>query len=121
MTRRLRSQRGSALVESMIAVLLFSIGIVALLRVLGVAIKDSGDVENRAIAATVADETVGRMWVDRANLAAYEEDAAAIADLPNGTRTVEVNGNVVTVTINWQPPGEARVREHVLTATLASN
>lgn len=121
MTRRLRWQRGSALVESMIAVLLFSIGIVALLRVLGVAIKDSGDVENRAIAATVADETVGRMWVDRANLAAYEEDAAAIADLPGGTRTVEVNGNVVTVTINWQPPGEARVREHVLTARLAAN
>ena len=55
--RRHRSQRGSALVESLIAVLLFSIGIVALLRVLGVAIKDSGDVENRAIAATLADET----------------------------------------------------------------
>ncbi|MFO1405982.1 MAG: hypothetical protein U1F08_00480 [Steroidobacteraceae bacterium] len=125
MTRRRRNaagtQRGSALVEALVAVLLFSIGIVALLRVLGISVKDAGDVEYRAIAATVADEAVGRMWLDRANLASYVEDGTAIDALPNGSRTVTVAGNVVTVTINWQPPGADRMRTHTLTATLTGN
>ena len=60
--------RGFALIEALVAVLLFAIGIVALLRVLGTAVKDAGEVEYRAVAATLADATIGRMWVDRANL-----------------------------------------------------
>jgi type IV pilus assembly protein PilV len=119
--RARRSERGSALVEALVAVLLFSIGIVALLRVLGASVKDAGDVEYRATAATIADETIGRMWVDRANLAAYSEDAGALGALPNGTRTVTVAGNVVTVTINWQPPGADAARTHTVSATLMSN
>mgnify|MGYP001767284820 CR=1 FL=1 len=104
---RPRGQQGSALVEALVSVLLFSIAIIALMRVLGTAVKDSGDIQYRAIAATVADETIGRMWVDRGNLAAYEEDAATLdagLGLPGGTRTVDVDGNRVTVTIAWQPP-----------------
>ena len=121
MRRAGHGERGSALVEALVAVLLFSIGIIALLRVLGASVKDAGDVEYRATAATIADETIGRMWVDRANLAAYVEDAAALAALPNGTRTVTVAGNVVTVTINWQPPGADDVRAHTVSATLMTN
>jgi type IV pilus assembly protein PilV len=116
-----RNERGSALVEALVAVLLFSIGIIALLRVLGASVKDAGDVEYRATAATIADQTIGRMWVDRGNLGAYAENAAALAALPNGTRTVTVTGNVVTVTINWQPPGADTARTHTVSATLVSN
>ena len=116
-----RGEKGSALIEALVAVLLFSIGVIALLRVLGASVKDAGDVEFRATAATIADETIGRMWVDRGNLGAYVENAAALAALPNGTRTVAVAGNVVTVTINWQPPGVAAVHTHTVAATLMSN
>lgn len=116
-----RRQKGSALVEALIAVLLFSIGIIALLRVLGVAVEDSGDIEYRVVAATLADETIGRMWVDRDNLAAYVEDAVAVPGLPAGTRTVAVDGNVVTVTVQWQPPGAGQAHAHVISATLMSN
>ncbi len=115
--------RGSALVEVLVAVLLFSIGIIALVRLLGNSVEDVGEIEYRARAATVADETIGRMWLDRANLAGYVENAVALPaaeGLPNGTRTVTVAGNVVTVTIDWQPPG-APARTHVVAATLASN
>ena len=116
-----RIQRGSALVEVMVSVLLFSVGIIGLVRMLGTAVKDTGDVEYRAAAATLADETIGRMWVDRGNLAAHAVVDDPVAALPGGTRTVAVNGNVVTVTVSWQPPGEARTRNHVTVATLASN
>ena len=115
-----RRVAGSAMVEVLVAVLLFAIGIVALVRLLGTAVKDTGETEYRSQAVTLADEQIGRMWVDRANLAAYEEDDAALADLPAGTRTVEVDGDVVTVTIGWQAPGGAP-RTHVVSATLASN
>ncbi len=101
--------------------LLFSVGVIALLRVLGVSVRDAGDLEYRATAAAIADQTVGRMWVDRGNLGAYAETDAVLAGLPNGFRTVTVNGNVVTVTINWQPPGADAARTHSVSATLASN
>lgn len=116
-----RHQRGSTLIEALVAVLLFSIGVIALLRVLGVSVRDAGDLEYRATAATIADQTIGRMWVDRANLAAYVENGATLAALPNGTRTVTVAGNVVTVTVNWQPPGADAARTHAVSATLVSN
>jgi type IV pilus assembly protein PilV len=115
-----RRARGSALVEVLVSVLLFSIGIVALVRLLGTAVKDTGEIEYRAQATAIADEQIGRMWVDRGNLADYEVDAAALAELPGGTRTVDVNGNVVSVTIGWQAPGGPR-RNHVVVATLAGN
>jgi type IV pilus assembly protein PilV len=114
-------QRGSALLEVLIAVLLFSIGIISLLRVLGVAVGDAGDVEFRAVAAAMADTTIGRMWVDRAQLGNYVVTNAAVAELPGGTQTVAVNGNVVTVTITWQPPRTATARTHTVTATLVGN
>lgn len=114
-------QQGSTLVEVLVSVLLFSVGIIALLRTLGIAMQDSGDVEYRAVASTVADERIGRMWVDRSNLAAYAESNTVLAQLPNGTRTVTVNGNVVTVTVTWQPPSALLARNHRVTATISGN
>jgi type IV pilus assembly protein PilV len=115
-----RRERGSALIEVLVSVLLFSIGIVGLVRLLGTAIKDTGEIEYRAQAAALADQQIGRMWVDLTNLGGYEVADEAVPELPGGTRTVEVDGNVVTVTINWQLPG-APARNHVVVATLASN
>jgi type IV pilus assembly protein PilV len=115
-----RPERGSAIVEVLVSLLLFSIGIVALVRLLGSAVKDTGEIEYRARATTIADEQIGRMWVDRGNLPGYAVDAAVLPELPGGTRTVDVDGNVVTVTIGWQPPG-GPPRNYVVVATLAGN
>jgi Tfp pilus assembly protein PilV len=112
---------GSALIEVLISVLLFAISILALLRVLGAAVRESGDVEYRAVAANVADATLGRMWVDRAQLANYV-GTTAVAGLPGGTMTVALPAaNLVTVTVNWQPPGAPGAHTHTVTATLAGN
>lgn len=114
-------QRGSALIEVLVSVLLFAISIIALIRVLGAAVRESGDVEYRAVAANIADATIGRMWVDRANLANYV-GTTAVADLPGGTLTVAPPAaNRVTVTVNWQPPGTVAAHTHTVTATLVGN
>lgn len=115
-----RLERGSALIEVLVSVLLFSVGIVGLVRLLGNAVKDTGEIEYRAQAAALADEQIGLVWTDRTDLTTYAEVGVAVPELPNGTRTVTVNGNVVTVTMNWQPPG-APARSHVVVATVVSN
>ncbi len=118
---RQRGQQGSTLIEVLVSILLFSVGVIALVRTLGIAMQDSGDIEYRAVASTVADERIGRMWVDRSNLAGYAETDSAIELLPAGTRTVTVNGNVVTVTVTWKPPSALLARSHQVTATITGN
>jgi type IV pilus assembly protein PilV len=115
------SQRGSTMVEVMVSVLLFSIGVVGLLRVLGTAVQDTGALEYRATAATLADTVIGQMWVDRNNLGAYATTGTAVAELPNGSRVVTVAGNVVTVQIRWQAPGATAPSSHQVTATIVGN
>jgi type IV pilus assembly protein PilV len=120
--RKLSDQRGSMMIEVLVSVVLLSVSILGLVRVLGQSVKDSGDLEYRSVASTMADELVGRMWVDRANIATYATtDPEALAELPNGTRMVTVAGNVVTVTIGWQAPGAASASQYQVAATLAVN
>ena len=122
-TRR-STQRGSMMVEVLVSVVLLSVSVLGLVRVLAQSVKDSGELEYRSVASTMADETIGRMWVmDPANLAAYaaaQTGALPATTLPGGTRTVAVNGNVVTVVITWQAPG-ATASQHQISATLAKN
>lgn len=113
-------QTGATLTEVLVSVLLFSLAIIGLLRSLGTTLRESGEVEYRSVATTLADERIGRMWVDRSGLSSWTETAVAITELPGGTRTTSVAGNVVTVTITWQPPGGV-ARRHSVSATLASN
>jgi prepilin-type N-terminal cleavage/methylation domain-containing protein len=48
-------QRGSTLTEVMVSVVLFSVGVIGLMRVLGTAVQDTGSLQYRATAATLAD------------------------------------------------------------------
>ncbi|MFO1504348.1 MAG: prepilin-type N-terminal cleavage/methylation domain-containing protein [Steroidobacteraceae bacterium] len=115
------AQRGSTMVEVMVSVVLFSVGVIGLMRVLGTAVQDTGSLQYRSTAATLADTAIGEMWVDRGNLPAYVTAGTAVPELPNGQRVVTVAGNVVTVTINWQAPGAAQPSSHRVTATIVGN
>jgi type IV pilus assembly protein PilV len=120
-TRRNSIQRGSTMVEVLVSVVLLSISILGLVRVLGNSVRDSGELEYRSVASTLADESIGHMWVDRANLATYAVLDEPVTQLPNGKRTIAVAGNVVTVTVSWQMPGSTAVRQHQVSATIAGN
>lgn len=115
------SQRGSTLTEVMVSVVLFSVGVIGLMRVLGTAVQDTGSLQYRSTAATLADTLIGQMWVDRGNLPAYATAGTAVPELPNGQRVVTVAGNVVTVAISWQAPGSAQPSTHQITATIVGN
>lgn len=116
-----RTQRGSAMVEVLVSMLLFSLSVLALVRALGISVRDAAEIEYRAVAATVADTTIGRMWVDLDHLDDHAVDEEDVPQLPRGTQTVTVDGNVVQVTVRWQPPGADSSRAHRVSATLAGN
>jgi type IV pilus assembly protein PilV len=108
-------QQGVVLLESLIAVLIFSMGILALVGLQGAMIKNTSDSKYRAEANYIVQQRLGTMWADPGNLADYLEDATDVsALLPNGTRTVTIpQAGLVSVTVTWQQPGES---EHNFTA-----
>ena len=119
------------LIEALIGILIFSIGILALIGMQGVAIKNTTDARYRSEAAFLANGIVGQMWVDQANLAQYDTSGGAYAPRDNWLNTVERSlpgvdiaanvlvpqivydpaNNQVTITIQWQQPGEAQARK----------
>lgn len=115
------TQQGMVLLEALVAVLLFSMGVLALVGLQAAMVKNTADSQFRSEASYIAQQWLGLMWAnpDPANLPFYaipdntdpRYDISAL--LPNGTRTVAVSGVFapntpveVTVTINWQQPGK---------------
>jgi type IV pilus assembly protein PilV len=132
--RALARQRGATLLEAMLGILIFSIGILALVGMQALAIRQVTDAKYRADASFLANEIIGEMWVNRANLASYAYGGTGSppselanwvtrvqSSLPGITATVNqptvaVAGTTVTVTIFWQPPGSPTVHNHVTVA-----
>jgi len=107
-----KPQQGIVLLEALIAIVLFSIGILALTGLQTAMVKNTSDSKYRADAAFIAQQKLGAVWVNAKNFATLADYAEAGADisaiLPAGKSTVAVSGErVVTVTITWQLPGEA--------------
>ena len=74
-----RRESGMMLIEVLVAILIFSIGILALVGLQATAVKQSTDSRYRAEAAALASELIAEMWVsnrDPATLEANFEGAA---------------------------------------------
>lgn len=74
-----RSQSGVMLIEALLAILIFSIGVLGIIALQGSAIKASTDAKYRSEAALLANDLIGRMWAgDRTQAtlqAAFSSDA----------------------------------------------
>lgn len=104
-------QDGIALLESLVALLIFSMGILAVAGLQGFMIKGASEAKNRADASLIAQSRVAMMWANPVNLAGFIEAAPGtpVPELPSGFRTtaVTVATGAVTVTVTWTTPGEA--------------
>ena len=110
-------QGGATILEILISILILSLGILALVGLQAKTLTAAHDAKYRVEATTYADQIIGVMWADRANLANYQTFAAPAAAtwrtevmnaLPGSTTpTIAVNGTQVSVTVNWRPPGLA--------------
>ena len=117
-----KTQSGVALLEALVGILIFSIGILALMGLQAQSIRNTVEAKYRNEAAYLANQIIGQMWVDRANLADYDTTAGASQQMinwrtqvasvlpsvvPAGANSpeIEVVGNQVTVRVFWQMPG----------------
>lgn len=102
------AQQGVVLLEALIAILIFSMGVLALVGLQAAMIKNTGASKFRADASYIAQQRIGMMWADPDNLVNYLEINTNISSLlPNGTRTVtQPTPGQFVITITWQEPGE---------------
>ncbi len=98
-------QAGVVLIEALVGVLIFSIGILAIIGMQAFAVEQVADAKYRLDASMIANQQIGRMWVDQANLANYVTTNQSLSELPDGKLTITVVGTSdVTVTVEWTPP-----------------
>lgn len=117
-----KAQGGVALLEALVGILIFSIGILAMMGLQAQSIRNTVEAKYRNEAAYLANQIIGQMWVDRANMADYDTTGGINANmtawrtrvantLPGITvagansPTITVAGPQATVTIFWRLPG----------------
>ncbi len=129
---------GSALVESLLALAVFSVGLVGLLALLAAALLESGNAGLRSEASLLAADLVARMWNgDRSSQALQTRFGDPDADeyrawlqrvqstLPGVTAAanqpqIDIDADRrVTLTLRWQAPGDRRPHELVVHSVIA--
>jgi len=115
-------QGGALLLEAMIAILLFSLGVLSLVGMQAMAVTNVSEAKYRTDASFYANQLIGEIWVNRDNMADYDYDGgtpsdalepwlnqvtAALPGVAANPPAVSVDGTDVTVTIFWQSPEEA--------------
>jgi len=141
-----RRQGGVALLEALIGILIFSIGILAVVGMQATAIKTVSDSKYRSEAAFLANQLLTQMWTDAGNVSqyAYPGSGTVPARLTNwvsdvntrlpGTTTAQpviavsgatATGATVQITVYWQLPEEASqglpARNYTLIASVFTN
>lgn len=130
---KLRFQRregGMMMIEVLIAILLFSLGILTMLALQANAVATITDTKFRADATLLADRLIGEMWADSANVAAYAYTGGGTppatlttwvgrvqSTLPGvaapNMPSVTINaGNEVVIDILWKAPSATNVRRY---------
>ena len=118
-----RSQNGSSLIEALVAVMIFSFGVLGLAGLQGVMLRSQSDAKYRTDAAFMASEVMGLAWTDRTNLSLYATTPTTVcthskcADwvakvgrgLPDGKATVIYTAATrdLLITVAWTMPDGA--------------
>ncbi len=116
---RHRHARGAMLIEVLVAILIFSIGVLALVGLQAQMTHAQSSAKSRADATYLANELIGVMWSDTTNLSSYDtcdgyarcsEWQAKVANaLPKGAGTIDVvdaTTGEVTITVRWTSPSD---------------
>lgn len=115
------TQQGVVLIEALVAILLFSIGVLAISGLQAAMVKNTSESKFRSDAAYIAQQQVGDLWVRPDSLPADGTPVSAVVPaLPNGQVVTLRTGDRYTVTVTWQQPGEEQ-HNFTTTATVAGN
>lgn len=133
-------QTGSYLLEALIAILIFSFGVLGLIGLLGSSIRITNDARYRSEAANLANAMIAEMWTMTSadadtkfgsggtRLVAWQDRAKALLPVPSSYEPTVVlsdglssESRTVVVTVYWQLPGESERHQHLMTAQIGKN
>ena len=106
-------QGGVVLLEALIAILIFSFGVLGLVGLQASMVKNTSEAKYRSTASYIAQQRIGEMWADPANLppADLNQPVDISSQLPGGTRLVtQPTAGQYLVEVFWQQPGESQRR-----------
>jgi type IV pilus assembly protein PilV len=101
-------ERGVMLIEALIAILVFSIGILAVVGMQSIAIKNVTESKHRSEAAFLTEELLAQMWIDNGNIALYAYP---------GTGTVPARLTGWAARVNSKLPGAVQPKVTITGAT----
>jgi type IV pilus assembly protein PilV len=110
------TQHGMTLIESLIAILLFSVGILALIAMYASSMSATADAQYRVEANNLANQLISRMWVgvDRTNAATMTTTLNSFA-----TNTAGADCNAFSGGLPGTEPGKTTVADWVNTLKAA--
>ena len=126
--------RGSALIESLLAVLVFSVGLLSLLALLTATLKESDNARYRSEASLLATDLVSRMWSGERSLQSLRQRFTPSADeyqrwlgrvrstlpgIANNQNLPELlidDERNIMLTLHWQTPSESQ-QHHLVVVT----
>jgi type IV pilus assembly protein PilV len=130
-------EHGIILIEGLISILIFSLGILSIVAMLGVSIKNTSSAKYRTEASLLANQIIGQMETgDRANAALTANfsspggqnfvtwQAVVTNTLPGvagaNLPTISIApDNTATITVRWQAPGDNVAHQYVVLARIA--
>lgn len=110
---------GSILIEVLVSVLIFAFGVLGLVGLQAAGVRATTDAKFRADASYIANKVISDMWLDRDNLANFATTGVAEPALPDGQKTVVINGSQVSVTLTWKAPGNSDTSNIVVVAQIS--
>lgn len=113
------TQHGVVMIEALVAILIFSIGILAVAGLQASMLKNTSDAKFRADASYIAQRRIGEIWSHPGD-AAYLGGPTSLNELPNGKISVSQSGVIYTVTVEWTQPGQS-THKHTMVANIDGN
>ncbi len=113
--RNLKTQSGILLIECLLSILIFSVGILGLVGLRALSTQNSANSEQRTMAADLANDIVAQMWLRNTSLPSDPnlsgdivtwQNRVIASGLPNATGTVILANGVTTVTVTWKAPSK---------------
>ena len=124
-----KAQAGSFIIEAMISLVLFAVGLITLVGLAVQSLNQVGQTKARNDASYLAGDLIGEMWVSASTPAAFLGTAdygrwttRVTATLPAGVGAAVVNGNQVAITITWTDSKNSAVgHQYVTTSEIVKN
>jgi type IV pilus assembly protein PilV len=115
-----QTQQGVVIIEAMIAILIFSIGVLGIVGMQATMIKNTSESKYRTEASYIAQQQIGTLWSQPLNLPANNSVTTIdiSTQLPSGSLTISRVGAQYTIVVAWQQPGEA-AHKYTTVATIS--